>query len=65
VVYLTVLNTATTAQSGVLRVESGTGLARPPAAPMDLITGRRLPQAGEGWRVELPAEGVAVVALER
>ncbi len=65
VVYLTVLNTATSAQGGVLRLESGTGLARPPAAPMDLMTGRRLPEADEGWRLELPAEGVAVVALER
>lgn len=63
-VYLTALNTATTAQSGVLRVESGTGLARPPAAATELITGRRLPEAGDGWRLELPAEGVAVVALE-
>jgi hypothetical protein len=63
-VYLTVLNTDTTAQSGVLRVESGTGLARPPAAATELLTGRRLPQAGEGWHLDLPAEGVAVVALE-
>ena len=62
--YLTVLNTAATAQNGVLRVESGTGLARPPAVATELLTGRRLSQAGEGWRVELPAEGVAVVTLE-
>lgn len=63
-VYLTVLNTATTPQSGVLRVESGTGLARPPATATELLTGRRLPEANGGWRVDLPAEGVAVVALE-
>lgn len=63
-VYLTVLNTATTAQSGVLQIESGTGLARPPATATELLTGRHLPEADAGWRVDLPAEGVAVVALE-
>ncbi len=62
--YLTVLNTATTAQSGVVRVESGQGLARPPAAATELLTGQQLETVEDGWRLELPAEGVAVVALE-
>lgn len=63
-VYFTMLNSAATAQSGVLRVESETGQAWLPATATELTRGQPLLETSGGWRVELPAEGVGVVVLE-
>ncbi len=63
-VYFTILNTAVAPRSSVFRVDAEALSLRAPLAARDLVGERVLPATGGGWRVELPAEGVALVRVE-
>lgn len=64
VVFFTVLNTASTPQTGVLRIEPGEVPVRSPNVATELIANRRLAEEHGGWKLEVPAEGVALVSVE-
>lgn len=64
VVYFSVLNTTSTPQTGVLRIEPGEVPVRSPCVATELITRRRLDEVNGGWELEVPAEGVALVGVE-
>jgi hypothetical protein len=63
-VYFTVLNIASTPQTGVLRIEPGEVPVRSPSVATELTANRRLAEVDGGWELEVPAEGVALVGVE-
>lgn len=63
-VYFTVLNTATTPQTGTLAIEPDFATLRGAGTASELLTGRVLTGTGAGWSLDpLPPEGVAVVRV--
>ncbi len=61
-VYVTLLNDAAQAKTGMLRPQQELGTAY--AFATELVSGRRLDPASGGWSVTVPAQATAVVKIE-